>query len=248
MRAVHGRGRGRMASHRVRWTGRSRMASHCLCRTGRPGVRSALLLLLLLLLLSSSRRWLRDPGDDLFLQGRRSRRLVAVAVTAHTGCRRRLHARVGRELLLLRPVSIRSAALRIAPIVSVAKLLVPLKGFPEDALLLLRRRRGACRQWSRVPADWRRLKVLVQNLDKVRGKEPDHAAVSSQSAHPPRAVARIQTFNQVALDEAEILLALCVAQVSQSVPLLKTPRRASIAPTVPLRPMSRPPCTSKGTW
>lgn len=52
----------------------------------------------------------------------------------------------------------------------------------------------------------RRRKGLFQHGDKVGGKQANSSGIASQSTHPPRPIARIQRLDQVALDEAEILL------------------------------------------
>lgn len=124
-------------------------------------------------------------GGGLFLERRGSRRLLV-----HTWGGGRLHAGIGRELLL-RTVAFAHAsqggAVLVAAVVSVAKLLVALERLAEDALLLLRRRsrRRRARHWRHVATDWRGLEVLVQHLNKVGGKQTDHAAVAAQAAHPP---------------------------------------------------------------
>jgi hypothetical protein len=62
------------------------------------------------------------------------------------------------------------------------------------------------RQWARVSTPG--LEALVEHFDKVGWEEPDHATVALQTSHPPGPVARVETFDQVALDEAEIAFRL----------------------------------------
>ena len=61
----------------------------------------------------------------------------------------------------------------------------------------LGRRHGACR-----PAD--RSEVIWEDLDEVGREEADHSPISAQSARPPRPVAGIEAFDQVALYETKI--------------------------------------------
>jgi hypothetical protein len=56
------------------------------------------------------------------------------------------------------------------------------------------------------------LEALIQDLDKVGWEQADHAPVALQAAHPPRAVARIEAFNQIAFDESEVTFRLVLTR------------------------------------
>jgi hypothetical protein len=63
---------------------------------------------------------------------------------------------------------------------------------------------------TRVAAPW--LEVLGQQLDKVGGKQADHATVALESPHPPRAIAGVEAFDQVSLYEAQVAFGLVQGQ------------------------------------
>lgn len=84
---------------------------------------------------------------------------------------------------------------------------IRLERLPKHALALslscsgsTTRRRIALLRWRRVPAH--RLKALVQYFHKVAREHANGSGIASQSAHPPQSVARIQRFDQIALNEA----------------------------------------------
>lgn len=52
------------------------------------------------------------------------------------------------------------------------------------------------------------LEGIVEDGDKIRGKESDHASVAAESASPPGAISGIQAFDQIAFYEAEVFLGL----------------------------------------
>lgn len=82
-----------------------------------------------------------------------------------------------------------------------------------------------------------RLEAFVQDLDKIGGKEADHAPVALQTPHPPRSVASIETFNEIALDKAQVTFRLESSEL-----------RAKLLPNVlPRLPMSKRLCTSMGS-
>jgi hypothetical protein len=64
--------------------------------------------------------------------------------------------------------------------------------------------------------------VLWKNLDEIGREDADHTPVASQSPGPPRSVASIETFYQVAFDEAEVLFGLPAPGVDRAAPARKT--------------------------
>jgi hypothetical protein len=53
---------------------------------------------------------------------------------------------------------------------------------------------------------------LVEDLDEVGRERSDHARVASQTASPPGAVACVEAFDKVALQESEITLSLSLVR------------------------------------
>lgn len=77
----------------------------------------------------------------------------------------------------------------------------------SKGLSLLRGVLGAGRalgRWhgTRGPADGP--EVVWKDLDEVGREEADHSPIAAQSARPPRSVAGVETFDQVAFYETEI--------------------------------------------
>lgn len=64
----------------------------------------------------------------------------------------------------------------------------------------------------------RRRERLLQHLDKVGREQPDRAWITAQTAHPPLSIAGIQRLDQVALDEAQILLRLAAPGIGRLAP------------------------------
>lgn len=96
------------------------------------------------------------------------------------------------------------------------------EGLPEHALRLLRHRLGLLlgavlslyASSAAIAAPW--LVVLAQQLDKVGGKEPDHAPVTLQPSHPPRAISCIEHFDQVSFYESQVSFRLVSGQRARS--------------------------------
>ena len=135
----------------------------------------------------------------------------------------RLHTRIRLELALL--FLLLDVALRRAVPVQTATLpqhLICLVRLPEDRLALLRVHLARLRLWSDIATVGCRLEGLGQDSDKVGGKETNRPRVSSQSAHPPRPIAGVQRFDQVAFDEAQVLLRLAAPGVCGLAPARKT--------------------------
>lgn len=61
---------------------------------------------------------------------------------------------------------------------------------------------------NRTADPLRRLETLIEDLYKVGRKQADHAFVAAQPAHPPGAITGVQALDEIALDEAKILLPL----------------------------------------
>ena len=110
-----------------------------------------------------------------------------------------------------------------------------------ECLCLLRRvfdglADGACGgHWARVAAPW--LEVLGEQFDEVGGEEADHAPVALQTAHPPRAIARVEALDQVSFYEAEVAFRLqsvwsveSTHSLSRAVTHLSAPRVHGLAP------------------
>lgn len=103
--------------------------------------------------------------------------------------------------------------------------------FPER-LGLLRRGLGAGRavwlgQGTRGAADGS--KVVGQDFDKVGWEEADSPPISAQPARPPRPVAGVETFDQVALDKAKVAFGLFC--MSTRLACVFCPRSQSVAQT-----------------
>jgi hypothetical protein len=56
------------------------------------------------------------------------------------------------------------------------------------------------------PGPW--LVVFAEELDEVGWEQPNHAPIALQPSHPPRAIAGVEHFNQVAFNETQIALCL----------------------------------------
>lgn len=147
--------------------------------------------------------------------GRSGRRCRGRAFTALS--RVSLHGREGLRRLDGRGLSARPQSLsRRCSWVRGACSCISREGLPEHALLLLRH--GLClrlravlpryRLGAAIAAGVPRLVVFAEQLDKVAWKQPNHAPVALQPAHPPGPVAGIEHLDQIALDEAEIALCL----------------------------------------
>lgn len=63
-----------------------------------------------------------------------------------------------------------------------------------------------------------RAEVVGEHLDEVGGKQADHAPISSQPARPPGAVAGVEAFDEVALDEAQVSFRLAAIGIDGPAP------------------------------
>jgi hypothetical protein len=58
-----------------------------------------------------------------------------------------------------------------------------------------------------------RLEPVFQHLDEVGREHANRSRVTSQPSHPPKAVARVQRFDQVAFDKAQVAFRLAAPRV-----------------------------------
>lgn len=94
------------------------------------------------------------------------------------------------------------------------------EGLPKHALALLRRllhrlravlaryAPGTILRCQRACIARPRLEVIGEQLDEVGREQADHAPIPLQPAHPPRAIAGIETFDEVAFDKSEVAFSL----------------------------------------
>ena len=59
----------------------------------------------------------------------------------------------------------------------------------------------------------RRLEAVLQHLDEVGREHANRSRVTSQASHPPKAVARVQRFDEVAFDKAQVAFRLAAPRV-----------------------------------
>ena len=59
----------------------------------------------------------------------------------------------------------------------------------------------------------RRLEAVFQHLDEVGREHANRSRVASQPSHPPKAVARVQRFDEVAFDKAQVAFRLAAPRV-----------------------------------
>lgn len=61
-------------------------------------------------------------------------------------------------------------------------------------------------RWTKSSGCW--LKALIEDGDEVGGKHAANTHVASQTATPPQAIAHVEAFDEVALDESKVAFVL----------------------------------------
>lgn len=128
---------------------------------------------------------------------------------------RSLHTRIRPELallLLLLNIAFWCSLLASQAVQAIAlpKLFIRLIRLPEQrsapgSRIVLRFRHLRRR---RIATIRRRLERRIKDLDKVAREKSNSSGIAPQSSHPPQSIASIQCLDQIALDEAQVLLVL----------------------------------------